>query len=100
MRRLRFIIDGTAPNQDWKYHVHVQLEPSSANVHDAFIRWQHFKTLRVQFGRMRLPAFGMEYWQSGFMQNGTARTIFTGILNMIKTSLAIALMTFQVAMPG
>jgi len=77
MRRLRFFVDGTAPNKDWKYYVHVQLEPSSANVHDAIIRWQHFKTFRVQFGRMKIPAFGMEYWQSGFMQNGTDRTIFT-----------------------
>lgn len=78
MRRLRFFVDGTAPNRDWKYYVHVQLEPKSANVHDAFIQWQRFKTFRVEFGRMKIPAFGMEYWQSGFMQNGTDRTIFTG----------------------
>jgi hypothetical protein len=79
MRRLRFYVDGTAPTPDWKYYVHLQLEPQSAvNVHDAFIRWQHWKEFRVEFGRMKVPAFGMEYWQSGFAQNGTDRTIFTG----------------------
>lgn len=26
---------------------------------------------------MKIPGLGMEYWQSGFKQNGTARTIFT-----------------------
>jgi len=79
MRRLRFYVDGTAPNKNWKYYVHVQLEPqSSVNVHDAYIQWQKFKEFRVQFGRMKIPAFGLEYWQSGFGQNGTDRTIFSG----------------------
>ncbi len=78
MRRLRFYVDGTAPNRDWKYYVHVQLEPKSAvNVHDAFVIWQKYKEFRVQFGRMKIPGLDMEYWQSGFMQNGTDRTIFT-----------------------
>ncbi|MDL1962867.1 MAG: OprO/OprP family phosphate-selective porin [Deltaproteobacteria bacterium] len=79
MRRLRFFIDGTAPTPAWKYLVHLQLEPQSAvNVHDAFIQWQQWKEFRIQFGRMKVPAFGIEYWQSGFGQNGTDRTIFTG----------------------
>ncbi|HIE33348.1 MAG TPA: hypothetical protein EYP81_04805, partial [Thermodesulfobacteriaceae bacterium] len=79
MRRLRFFVDGTAPNKDWKYYVHVQLEPKSkVNVHDAFVIWQKYAPFfRVQFGRMKIPAMSMEYWQSGFKQNGTDRTIFT-----------------------
>ncbi|MBA2848721.1 hypothetical protein G4V39_02135 [Thermosulfuriphilus ammonigenes] len=92
MRRLRFFVDGTAPNRDWKYFVHVQLEPKSkVNVHDAFIIWQKYKEFKVQFGRMKIPGLGIEYWQSGFKQNGTDRTIFTddseGIWpgSMIKT---------------
>lgn len=79
LRRLRFYVDGTAPTPAWKYFVHVQLEPQGdVNVHDAFIQWQQWKTFRLQFGRMKIPAFGMEYWQSGFGQNGTDRTIFSG----------------------
>ncbi len=78
MRRLRFFVDGTAPNKDWKYYVHVQLEPKSkVNTHDAFVIWQKYSFFRVQFGRMKIPGLGIEYWQSGFMQNGTDRTIFT-----------------------
>ena len=78
MRRLRFFVDGTAPNKDWKYFVHVQLEPKSAvNVHDAIVQWQKYKAFRVMIGRIKIPAMGMEYWQSGFKQNGTDRTIFT-----------------------
>ncbi|WP_068669081.1 DUF5320 domain-containing protein [Thermosulfurimonas dismutans] len=79
MRRLRFFVDGTAPNRDWKYYVHVQLEPKSkVNVHDAFVIWKRYAPFfKVQFGRMKIPAMSMEYWQSGFMQNGTDRTIFT-----------------------
>ncbi len=78
MRRLRFFVDGTAPNKDWKYFVHVQLEPKSkVNVHDAFIIWKKYRFARVQFGRMKIPGLGMEFWQSGFKQNGTDRTIFT-----------------------
>ncbi len=78
MRRLRFFVDGTAPNRDWKYFVHVQLEPKSkVNVHDAFVVWKKYKAFRVQFGRMKIAGLGLEYWQSGFKQNGTDRTIFT-----------------------
>ena len=79
MRRLRFYVDGTAPSSAWKYYVHIQLEPQgSVNTHDAYIQWQQWKEFRIQFGRMKVPAFGLEYWQSGFGQNGTDRTIFTG----------------------
>ena len=78
MRRLRFFVDGNAPNRDWKYYVHVQLEPKSrVNVHDAFVVWKKYREFKVQFGRMKIPGLGMEYWQSGFKQNGTDRTIFT-----------------------
>ncbi len=77
-RRLRLFVDGTAPNKDWKYFMHIQLEPKSkVNTHDAFIQWQKYKYARVQFGRMKIP-YSMEYWQSGFGQNGADRTIFTG----------------------
>lgn len=78
MRRLRLFLDGYAPNKDWRYYVHIQLEPkSSVNVHDAFVMWKHYRAFKVQFGRMKIPGLGMEYWQSGFKQNGTDRTIFT-----------------------
>ncbi len=78
MRRLRFFVDGTAPNKYWKYFVHVQLEPrSKVNVHDAIVQWQKYKEFRVMIGRIKIPAMSMEYWQSGFKQNGTDRTIFT-----------------------
>ncbi len=79
MRRLRFYVDGSAPNPDWSYYVHLQLEPQSGvNAHDAIIEWRRWPQMRIQFGRMKIPAFGLEFWQSGFMQNGTDRTIFTG----------------------
>ncbi len=79
VRRLRFYVDGTAPTPAWKYYLHLQLEPQGGvNTHDGFIQWQEFKTFRIQFGRMKIPALGIEYWQSGFGQNGTDRTIFTG----------------------
>ena len=77
-RRLRLFVDGTAPTKDWKYFMHIQLEPKGkVNTHDAFIQWQKYKYARVQFGRMKIP-YNMEYWQSGFAQNGADRTIFTG----------------------
>ena len=77
-RRLRLFVDGTAPTSDWKYYLHIQLEPQGkVNTHDAFIQWQKYKFAKVQFGRMKIP-YSMEYWQSGFMQNGADRTIFTG----------------------
>ncbi len=79
MRRLRFYVDGTAPTPDWHYFVHVQLEPDSGvNAHDAYAQWQRWRALRIQFGRMKVPAYGLEFWQSGFKLNGTDRTIFSG----------------------
>jgi hypothetical protein len=84
MRRLRFYVDGTAPNRDWKYYVHVQLEnQASVHTHDAYVIWQKYKYARVQLGRMKIP-YSMEFWQSGFMQNGCDRTIFTGDSEMDK----------------
>ncbi len=84
MRRLRLFVDGYAPNKDWKYFMHIQLEPQgSVNTHDAFIVWRHYKFARVQFGRMKIP-YSIEYWQSGFGQNGADRTIFTGDSEMDK----------------
>ncbi len=78
MRRLRLFVDGSAPNKDWKYFIQIQLEPKSkVNVHDAFVVWKKYKYARVQFGRMKIPGLGLEFWQSGFKQNGTDRTIFT-----------------------
>jgi len=79
MRRLRFYADGTAPSRDWKYFLHIQLEPNTGvNAHDGYVQWQRFEQLRVQFGRMKVPAFSLEFWQSGFKLDGTDRTIFTG----------------------
>ncbi len=77
-RRVRFFVDGSAPNKDWYYFTHVQLEPNSGAVlQDATVQWQRYKFARVQFGRMKIP-YTMEFWQSGFMQNGGDWTIFTG----------------------
>lgn len=78
MRRLRLFLDGTAPNKDWAYYAHIQLEPKGAvNTLDGYITWRKYKFARIQFGRMKIP-YSMEFWQSGFMQNGADRTIFTG----------------------
>lgn len=84
LRRARFFVDGTAPNKDWQYFVHVQLEPQGGvNLHDATVQWQKYKFAGVQFGRMKIP-YSMEFWQSGFMQNGGDRTIFTGDSEVTK----------------
>jgi len=77
-RRIRLFFDGNGPNKDWYYFMHLQLEPKSGvNMHDVFVKWQHYKFAQIQFGRMKIP-YSMEYWQSGFRQNGADRTIFTG----------------------
>ena len=61
-RRVRFFVDGSAPNKDWHYFTQVQLEPNAgAKLLDATVQWQKYKFARVQFGRMKLP-FGMEFW--------------------------------------
>ncbi len=84
MRRLRLFVDGYAPNKDWKYFMHIQLEPQGkVHTHDAFIVWRKYKFARVQFGRMKIP-YSIEYWQSGFAQNGADRTIYTGDSEMDK----------------
>ncbi len=78
LRRLRLFADGNAPSKDWKYFLHIQLEPKSkVNVPDAYVQWQRYRFCRIQFGRMKIP-YGLEYWQSGFAQNGVERTIFSG----------------------
>ncbi len=78
LRRARIFADGNAPSRDWYYMLHVQLEPSAkVNLHDAYVRWQKFDVFRVWFGRGKIP-YGLEFWQSGFAQNGVERTIFTG----------------------
>ncbi len=78
LRRARIFADGNAPSRDWYYLLHVQLEPSAnVNLHDAYVRWQRFDLFRVWFGRGKIP-YGLEFWQSGFAQNGVERTIFTG----------------------
>jgi len=78
LRRARLFADGNAPNRDWYYLLHVQLEPSAkVNLHDAYVRWQKFDVFRIWLGRGKIP-YGLEFWQSGFAQNGVERTIFTG----------------------
>lgn len=78
LRRARFFIDGSAPNKDWEYFTHVQLEPNSGvKLQDATVQWRKYKFARVQVGRMKIP-YTIEHWQSGFMQNGGDRTIFAG----------------------
>jgi hypothetical protein len=78
LRRARFFADGNAPSKNWYYLLHVQLEPSaSVNLHDAYVRWQKLDVFRVWLGRGKIP-YGLEFWQSGFAQNGVERTIFTG----------------------
>ena len=47
------------------------------NLHDAYVRWQKFDVFRIWLGRGKIP-YGLEFWQSGFAQNGVERTIFTG----------------------
>ena len=77
-RRLRIFIDGQAPTKDWRYLVHIQLEPTSnVNTHDGWVQWQRFDFLRCRIGRMKIP-YGLTFFQSGFGLNGVERTIFSG----------------------
>jgi len=79
LRRLRLYVDGSAPSTDWTYLLHLQLEPNGAvNAHDGFVQYQPVEELRIQFGRMKVPAFSLAFWQSGFKLNGTDRTIYAG----------------------
>lgn len=77
LRRARLFADGMAPDKNWSYYLHVQLEPpGGVNLHDAYVQWERYKFCRVQFGRMKIP-FSLEFWQSGFLLNGVERTIFS-----------------------
>jgi len=78
LRRARLFADGNAPNRDWYYFFQVQLEPQAkVNLTDAYVRWQKLDVFRIWLGRGKIP-YGLEFWQSGFAQNGVERTIFTG----------------------
>ncbi len=78
VRRARLFFKGNAPNKDWVYFLHLQLEPQSAvNLHDAYIRWKKYPYVQVQFGRAKIP-YGLELWQSGFLLNSVERSIFSG----------------------
>ncbi|MFA4915382.1 MAG: porin [Syntrophales bacterium] len=78
IRRARVIFSGNAPNKDWLYFFHIQLEPSSTvNLHDAYVTWKQYPFAQVQFGRAKLP-YGLEFWQSASQLNGVERSIFSG----------------------
>jgi len=78
MRRARVIFSGNAPNQDWTYFIHIQLEPTSAvNLHDAYVTWKKYPYAQIQFGRSKLP-YGLHFWQSAIYLNGVERSIFSG----------------------
>ncbi len=78
VRRARVIFSGNAPNKDWTYFFHIQLEPTSAvNLHDAYVTWKKYPYAQVQFGRSKLP-YGLHFWQSAIYLNGVERSIFSG----------------------
>ena len=78
MRRARVMFSGNAPNKDWTYFFHIQLEPTSAvNLHDAYVTWKKYPYAQIQFGRAKLP-YGLHFWQSASLLNGVDRSIFTG----------------------
>ncbi len=78
LRRARVIFSGNAPNKDWTYFSHIQLEPQSAvNLHDAYVTWKKYPYAQVQFGRAKLP-YGLHFWQSAILLNGVERSIFSG----------------------
>ncbi len=78
MRRARVIFSGNAPNKDWTYFFHIQLEPTSAvNLHDAYVTWKKYPYAQIQFGRAKLP-YGLHFWQSASLLNGVDRSIFSG----------------------
>jgi len=77
-RRARVMFSGNAPNKDWTYFFHIQLEPTSAvNLHDAYVTWKKYPYAQIQFGRAKLP-YGLEFWQSASLLNGVERSIFSG----------------------
>ena len=78
VRRARVFFSGNAPNKDWTYFFHIQLEPTSAvNLHDAYVTWKKYPYAQVQFGRAKLP-YGLHFWQSASLLNGVERSIFSG----------------------
>lgn len=78
MRRARVFFSGNAPNKDWTYFFHIQLEPQSAvNLHDAYITWKKYPYAQVQFGRSKIP-YGLHFWQSASLLNGVERSILSG----------------------
>ncbi|MFZ6016599.1 MAG: porin [Nitrospirota bacterium] len=78
IRRGRVLFMGNAPNKDWGYFFHVQLEPTGAvNLHDANFTWKRYPYFQVQIGRAKIP-YTLEFWQSGLLENGVDRSIFTG----------------------
>lgn len=78
VRRARVFFSGNAPNKDWTYFFHIQLEPTSAvNMHDAYVTWKKYPYAQVQFGRAKLP-YGLHFWQSASQLNGVERSIFSG----------------------
>ena len=78
LRRARVVFSGNAPNKDWTYFFHIQLEPTGAvNLHDAYVTWKKYPYAQVQFGRSKLP-YGLHFWQSASLLNGVERSIFSG----------------------
>jgi len=72
------MFSGNAPNKDWTYYFHIQLEPASAvNLHDAYVTWKKYPYAQVQVGRAKLP-YGLHFWQSASQLNGVERSIFSG----------------------
>jgi len=78
LRRARVFFSGNAPNKDWTYFFHIQLEPTGAvNLHDAYVTWKQYSYAQVQFGRAKLP-YGLHFWQSASLLDGVERSIFSG----------------------
>lgn len=78
VRRARIFFSGNAPNKDWAYYVHLQLEPQSAvNLNDVYVTWKKYPSAQIQFGREKIP-YGLHYWQSAGLLNGVERSIFSG----------------------
>ncbi|MDH5202443.1 MAG: porin [Nitrospirota bacterium] len=82
LRRARVFFSGNAPNKDWTYYFHIQLETfrearGAANLHDAYVTWQKYPYFQVRFGRGKIP-YGLHFWQSASLLNGVDRSIFSG----------------------
>ena len=78
IRRARLYFTGNAPNKDWTYYFHVQLEPQSAmNLLDGYVTWKQYPYAQIQFGRSKLP-YGLEFWNAASQLNGIERSIFSG----------------------